>query len=75
MHNRFKNRNYIISGAYINSASKTILSRLLVFVINILDKWCQDNDLDGGTIISKTETCYANDDKALQKLQHFIDSI
>lgn len=43
--------------------------------MNILHKWCQDNNLDGKTIIGITKINYANNDTTLYWLQHFIDYI
>ena len=66
-----KNRDYITSVECIGSAGKTIPPMLLISGVNILHKWCQHNDLDCDIVIGTTETGYANDDTALEWLQHF----
>ena len=69
-----ENRDYITSvECSIGSAGETIPPMLLVSRVNILHKRCQHNDLDGDTVIGTTETGYANDDTALEWLQHIID--
>ena len=68
-----ENRDYITSVDCIGSAGETVPPMLLVSGVNILHKWCQHNDLDGDIVIGTTETGYANDDTALECLQHFID--
>ena len=68
-----ENRDYITSVECIGSAGETIPPMLLISGVNILHKWCQHNDLDGDVGIGTTETVYANDDTALEWLQHFID--
>ena len=68
-----ENRNYITSVECISSAGETIPPMLLVSGVNILYKWCQNNDLDGEIVIGTTETGYANDDMVLEWFQHFID--
>ena len=67
------NRNYITSVRCIGSVGKIILPMLLVSGVNILYKWCQHNNFYGDIVIGTTETDYANDDTALEWLQHFID--
>ena len=64
---------YITLVEYIGSAGETIPPMLLISWVNILHKWCQDNNLVGETLIGTTETGYTNDDTALDWLQHFID--
>lgn len=61
-----KNRNYIISIKCIGFASKTILPMLLVFRVNILNKWSQYKNLDNNIVISKTKTGYANNNTMLE---------
>ena len=68
-----ENRDYITSVEFIGSAGETIPPILLISGVNILHKWCQHNDLDGDVVIGTTETGYANNDTALEWLQHFID--
>ena len=68
-----ENRDYITLVECIGSAGETIPPMLLISGVNILHKWCQHNDLDGGIVIGITETGYANDNTALEWLQHFID--
>ncbi len=68
-----ENRDYITSVECIGSDGETIPPMLLISGVNILHKWCQNNNLDGETLIGTTETGYANDDTALNWLQHFID--
>ncbi len=70
-----ENRDYITLVECIGSADETIPPILLISGVNILHKWCQDNNLDGETLIGTTETGYANDNTALDWLQHFIDHI
>ena len=68
-----ENRDYITSVEYIGSAGETIPPMLLISRVNILHKWCEDNNLDGETLIGTTETGYVNDNTELDWLQHFID--
>ncbi len=68
-----ENRDYITSVECIGSAGGTIPPMLLISGVNILHKWCLDNNLDGETPIGTTETGYVNNDTALDWLQHFID--
>lgn len=70
-----RNRNYITSIKYINSAGKNIPSMILVFGVNILYKQYQYNILDNNIIIGITEMGYTNNDTTLKWLQHFIDYI
>lgn len=67
-----KNHDYIISVQCISSAGETILPILLISGVNILYKWYQYNNLDGNIVIGIMETGYANNDIALEWLQHFI---
>ena len=67
------NRDYISSVEYIGSTDEPIPPILLISRVNILYKWCQHNDLDSAIMIIKTKTGYANDDTALEWLQHFIN--
>ncbi len=68
-----ENCDYITSVECIGSAGKTIPPMLLISGVNILHKWSHQNDLDGNIVTSTTETGYANDDTAVEWLQHFID--
>ncbi len=69
----FENRDYITSVEFIDSVGKTIPPILLISKVNILHKWCQQNDLDDNIVICTTKTGYANNDNTLEWLQHFID--
>ena len=63
-----ENRDYIILVECIGSAGETIPPMLLISRVNIPHKWCQDNNLDGETLIGSTETGYGNDDTVLDWL-------
>lgn len=66
------NRDYITSVECISSAGDVIPPLLIISGVHILHKWCQENDLDGETLIGTSETGYSNDDLALDWLHHFI---
>ena len=68
-----ENCDYITSVECIGSAGETIPPMFLISEVNILHKWCQDNNLDGKTLIGITKTNYTNNNTILNKLQHFID--
>ncbi len=68
-----ENCDYITSVECIGSAGETIPPMFLISEVNILHKWCQDNNLDGETLIGITKTNYTNNNTILNKLQHFID--
>ncbi len=68
-----ENRDYITSLECIGSAGETIPLMLLISKVNIIHKWCKNNNLDGETLIGITEAGYANEDTELDCLQHFID--
>ena len=70
-----ENNDYITLVEFIGSAGETIPPMLLISRVHILHKWCQNNNLDGETIIGTTGTGYANDDTLLDWLKHFIDHI
>ena len=57
-----KNRDYITSVKCIGPAGETIPPMWFVSGVNILHKWCQNDNLDGDIVIDTTETGYANDD-------------
>ncbi len=59
----------------ISSSDKTIFPILLISDVNILHKWCQDNNLDSEALIGNNETDYLNNNTALDLLKHFIDHI
>ena len=67
------NCDYITSIECIGSAGETIPLILLVSGVNILYKWYQHNNMEDDIVIGTTETGYANDDIALEWLQHLID--
>ncbi len=68
-----ENYDYITSVECIGSGDETIPPMLVISTVNILHKWCQDNNLDGETLIGNTETGYANKDTALDWLRLTID--
>lgn len=68
------NRDYITSIECINASGETIFAILLISKFKFLYKWCPNKDHDGGTIINTTNIWYANDDKAFEWLQYFIDN-
>ena len=66
------NRDYITSVECISSADEVIPPLIILAEVHILHKWCQENDLDGKTLIGTSETGYSNDDLAMDWLHHFI---
>ncbi len=68
-----ENHDYITLVEYIGSAGEIIPPMLLISGVNILRKWCLDNNLDDETLIGTTDTRNANDDTVLDWLQYFID--
>lgn len=67
------NRDFITSMESISAGGETIPSFLIISGVNILHKWCQENDLDGRTVLSISDIGYSNDDLAIDWLNHFIE--
>ncbi len=44
---------------------------LILCDIQILEKWTQENDLDGDILLATSPTGYSNDELALQWLKYF----
>ena len=66
------NRDYITSVECVSSGGEVIPPMLIISGVNILHKWCQENDLDEDTLIGTSESSYSNDDLAMDWLHHFI---
>ena len=66
------NRDYITLVESISSGGEVIPPLLIVSGVHILHKWCQQNDLDGETLIGTSETGYSNDDLAIDWLYNFV---
>ncbi len=60
-----KSCDYINLVKYIYSADEIISSKPLILGINVLQKWCQNNNLEGETSIDIIETDYTNYDTQL----------
>lgn len=55
----------------INGGRKTIPPILILFGIQILEKWVQENDLDDNILLATSPIRYLNDELVLQLLKHF----
>ncbi len=55
----------------INAEREKIFLMLIVFEINILNKWVQENDLNDDLLLATTEFEYSNDEKIFDWLKHF----
>ncbi len=55
----------------INAEEEKISLMLIVFEINILNKWVQENDLNDDLLLATTEFEYSNDEKIFDWLKHF----
>ncbi len=55
----------------INAEREKISLMLIVFEINILNKWVQENDLNDDLLLATTEFEYSNDEKIFDWLKHF----
>lgn len=62
------NWEYITSVERISGGGKTIPPMLSLCVIQILEKWAQEND---DVLLATSPTGYSNDELALQSLTHF----
>ena len=65
------NRTYITSAECVSAMGVVIPSMLIFPGILILQRWCQENDLHGGTLLSTSDSGYSNDVLALQWLVHY----
>lgn len=60
------NQECIISVESINGGEKIILSMLILYEIYILEKWAEENDLNGDILLATSLTGYSSDELALQ---------
>ena len=67
------NRDYITSVECISSRGVVNSPLLIISGVQILHKWCQENDLHDDTLIGTSDTGYSNDDSAMDWLNHFIE--
>lgn len=66
-------RDYITSVQCISSAGDVIPPLIIISGVHILHKWCEENDLDGETLIGTSKTGDSNDDLAMIWLHHFVE--
>jgi len=64
-------RNLVSDVKMINAEREKILLMLIVFEINILNKWVQENNLNDDLLLATTESEYSNDEKIFDWLKHF----
>ncbi len=64
-------RNLVSDVKTINAEREKISLMLIVFGINILNKWVQKNDLNDDLLLATTEFKYLNDEKIFDWLKHF----
>ena len=65
------NRDYITSVECISSGGAVIPPLIIISGAHVLHKW-SENNLDGDTLFTTSESGYSNDDIALDWLDHFI---
>ncbi len=66
-----KVRNLVSDVKMISAEEEKIFLMLIVFEINILNKWVQKNDLNDDLLLATTEFEYSNDEKIFDWLKHF----
>ena len=64
-------RNLVSDVKTINAEREKISLMLIIFGINILNKWVQKNDLNDDLLLATTEFEYSNDEKIFDWLKHF----
>ncbi len=64
-------RNLVSDVKTINAEKEKIFLMLIVFEINILNKWVQKNNLNDDLLLATTEFKYSNDEKIFDWLKHF----
>ncbi len=64
-------RNLVSDVKMINAEREKISLMLIIFEINILNKWMQENDLNDDLLLATTEFEYSNDEKIFDWLKHF----
>ncbi len=67
------NRDYITAVECISASGEMIPPLIILTEVHILHKWCEENDLNGETLIETSESNYSNDDLIMNWLHHFID--
>ena len=67
-----KMRNLVSDVKTINAEKEKIFLMLIIFEINILNKWVQKNDLNDDLLLATTEFKYSNDEKIFDWLKHSI---
>ena len=66
-----KVRNLVSDVKIISAEEEKIFLMLIIFEINILNKWVQKNDLNDNLLLATTEFEYSNDEKIFDWLKHF----
>ncbi len=64
-------KNLVSDVKMINAEKEKIFLMLIIFEINILNKWGQKNDLNDDLLLATTEFKYLNDEKIFDWLKHF----
>ena len=67
------NRDYITTVECISSGGEVIPSLIIISGVQILHKWCQENDLHDDILIGTSDSGYSSDDLAMDWLNHFIE--
>ena len=67
------NRDYITTVECISSGGEVIPPLIIISGVQILHKWCQENDLHDDILIGTSDSGYSNDDLAMDWLNHFIE--